>query len=288
MAHYLRWPVVSFGGVAAVGPRTENHLGGASVLPHQVEHGGAVTLQFGSPLCQRWAPVLGVPLLDIYSQVARGVRQSLTQTGSLWAEGNLRRLDAKLRVTMRAELRRFHIDLSATTIYVTHDQLEAMTMSDMIAVMHGGIVQQFGTPAEVYGQPANLFVAGFIGSPPMNLIAGELAGGHVPVFASPGLRLPLPGFAAGKPSGRNVVLGVRPQDLELVGEQEPADLRERVWVVELLGSEKLIEVEYGERRRVTVQVRAETAVNVDDPVGVRLDARRVHLFDTSIGAALRF
>ena len=73
----------------------------------------------------------------------------------------LSNLDAKLRVTMRAELRRFHIDLSATTIYVTHDQLEAMTMSDMIAVMHGGIVQQFGTPAEVYGQPANLFVAGF-------------------------------------------------------------------------------------------------------------------------------
>ncbi len=86
----------------------------------------------------------------------------------------LSNLDAKLRVTMRAELRRFHLDFSATTIYVTHDQLEAMTMSDMIAVMHGGIVQQFGTPAEVYGQPANLFVAGFIGSPPMNLIAGEL------------------------------------------------------------------------------------------------------------------
>ena len=86
----------------------------------------------------------------------------------------LSNLDAKLRVTMRAELRRFHLDLSATTIYVTHDQLEAMTMSDMIAVMHGGIVQQFGTPAEVYGRPANLFVAGFIGSPPMNFITGTL------------------------------------------------------------------------------------------------------------------
>jgi ABC-type sugar transport system ATPase subunit len=199
----------------------------------------------------------------------------------------LSNLDAKLRVTMRAELRRFHLDLSATTIYVTHDQLEAMTMSDMIAVMHGGIVQQFGTPAEVYGQPANLFVAGFIGSPPMNLIAGELAGGHGLVFASSGLRLPLPGFAAGKPSERNVVLGVRPQDLELVGEQEPADLRGRVWVVELLGSEKLIEVEYGERRRVTVQVRAETIVNIDERVGVRLNARRAHLFDSNSGTALR-
>ena len=187
---------------------------------------------------------------------------------------------------MRAELRRFHIDLSATTIYVTHDQLEAMTMSDMIAVMHGGIVQQFGTPAEVYGQPANLFVAGFIGSPPMNLIAGELAGGHVPVFASRGLRLPLPlsRETAGATSywafGRRILSWWANRSLPICSG--------RVWVVELLGSEKLIEVEYGERRRVTVQVRAETAVNVDDPVGVRLDARRVHLFDTSIGAALRF
>jgi ABC-type sugar transport system ATPase subunit len=199
----------------------------------------------------------------------------------------LSNLDAKLRVTMRAEQRRFHLDLGATTVYVTHDQLEAMTMSDMIAVMHGGIVQQFGTPAEVYGQPANLFVAGFIGSPPMNLIAGELTGGDSPAFTSPGLTLPLPGIATIKPGSREAVLGVRPQDLDLVGEHEGADLRGRVWVVELLGSEKLVEVEYGERRRVTVQVRAETAVNVDDPVGVRLNVPRAHLFDANGGATLR-
>ena len=104
----------------------------------------------------------------------------------------LSNLDAKLRVTMRAELRRFHLDLGATTIYVTHDQLEAMTMSDMIAVMHGGIVQQFGTPAEVYGRPANLFVAGFIGSPPMNLIPGKFRGGDKATFVSPDFCLELP------------------------------------------------------------------------------------------------
>jgi ABC-type sugar transport system ATPase subunit len=198
----------------------------------------------------------------------------------------LSNLDAKLRVTMRAELRRFHLDLGATTIYVTHDQLEAMTMSDMIAVMHGGIVQQFGTPAEVYGQPANLFVAGFIGSPPMNLLAGELTGADKPTFASPGLTVQLPNLAANLP-GRDVMLGIRPQDLDLVGDNEPADLRGRVWVVELLGSEKLVEVEYAERKRVTVQVRAETSVNVDDTVGVRLNARRAHVFDTKSGATLR-
>jgi ABC-type sugar transport system ATPase subunit len=198
----------------------------------------------------------------------------------------LSNLDAKLRVTMRAELRRFHLDLGATTIYVTHDQLEAMTMSDMIAVMHGGIVQQFGTPAEVYGQPANLFVAGFIGSPPMNLLAGELTGDDKPAFASPGLTVQLPDVVANAP-GRDVMLGIRPQDLDLVGEHEPADLRGRVWVVELLGSEKLVEVEYAERKRITVQVRAETSVNVDDTVGVRLNARRAHVFDVKSGATLR-
>jgi ABC-type sugar transport system ATPase subunit len=146
-------------------------------------------------------------------------------------------------------------------------------------------VQQFGSPAEVYNRPANLFVAGFIGSPPMNLIAGELAGGGEPSFASSGFNLALPGTGVGN-ANRQVVLGVRPQDLALVGEQEPASLRGRVWVVELLGSEKLVEVEYGDRRRVTVQTRAETAVNVDDLVGVRADAARVHLFDADTGATL--
>jgi ABC-type sugar transport system ATPase subunit len=200
----------------------------------------------------------------------------------------LSNLDAKLRVTMRAELRRFHLDLGATTVYVTHDQLEAMTMSDLIAVLDGGIVQQFGTPAEVYGRPANLFVAGFIGSSPMNFITGTLArDGDCPVFSSPELTLALAAGGVKGAAGRAIVLGVRPQDLTLVGEQDPASIRGRVWVVELLGAEKLVEVTIGERRRIAVQVRADTAVNVDDAVGVRVDPRRVHLFDAQSGAALR-
>jgi ABC-type sugar transport system ATPase subunit len=200
----------------------------------------------------------------------------------------LSNLDAKLRVTMRGELRRFHLDLNATTIYVTHDQLEAMTMSDLIAVMHAGIVQQFGTPAEVYGQPANLFVAGFIGSPPMNFLPGSLAvSGSEYAYAGPDLTLPLPSIQNGVAAGRDIVLGVRPQDLELVGADQPMAARGRVWVVELLGSEKLVEVELGDRRRVTVQVRAATPVNIDDAVGVRLDPLRVHIFDAKGGQALR-
>jgi ABC-type sugar transport system ATPase subunit len=200
----------------------------------------------------------------------------------------LSNLDAKLRVTMRAELRRFHLDLAATTIYVTHDQLEAMTMSDLIAVMHGGIVQQFGTPAEVYGKPANLFVAGFIGSPPMNFVSGELrtSGGEA-AFVSRDFTLQLPAKPANGIDGTQLVLGVRPQDLALVPAGQGAQAQGSVWVVELLGSEKLVEVTLGEKRRLTVQVRADTPVNVEDAVGIHLDPHRVHLFDANSGAALR-
>ena len=201
----------------------------------------------------------------------------------------LSNLDAKLRVTMRAELRRFHLDLAATTIYVTHDQLEAMTMSDLIAVMHAGSVQQFGTPAEVYNRPANLFVAGFIGSPPMNLIPGEIvaaAGG--PAFASRDARLDLPHLAGRVAPGQPVILGVRPQAATLgLGGGASASLRGRVWVVELLGSEKLVEVDLGDKRRFTVQVRADTAVNLEEAVAIRLDPASVHIFDAQSGAAIR-
>ena len=200
----------------------------------------------------------------------------------------LSNLDAKLRVTMRAELRRFHLDLAATTIYVTHDQLEAMTMSDLIAVMHGGIVQQFGTPAEVYSKPANLFVAGFIGSPPMNFVSGELrTSGDQAAFVSRDFTLPLPAKPANGIDATEVVLGVRPQDLALVPAGQAAQAHGSVWVVELLGSEKLVEVTLAEKRRMTVQVRADTPVNVEDAVGIHLDSPRVHLFDAKSGAALR-
>lgn len=196
----------------------------------------------------------------------------------------LSNLDAKLRVTMRAELRRFHLDLAATTVYVTHDQLEAMTMSDMIAVMHGGSVQQFGTPAEVYNSPANLFVAGFIGSPPMNLIHGRMSGGESPTFEAPGLALPLERKVGGQ---FDAVLGARPQDLVLTTEDsKQAHLKGRVWVVELLGSEKLVEIIYGDRRRISVLVKADLPVAVDDNVGISFERHKLHLFNAADGSAV--
>jgi ABC-type sugar transport system ATPase subunit len=154
----------------------------------------------------------------------------------------LSNLDAKLRVTMRTELRRFHFDLQATTIYVTHDQLEAMTMSDYIAVMNAGVVQQFGTPAEVYNSPGNLFVAGFIGNPPMNFLEGQIENsGAGPAFRTRDFVLPLPQLSARSAGARKVILGVRPQDVAVaVGNPENA-LPGTVWMTELVGSEKLVD-----------------------------------------------
>ena len=119
----------------------------------------------------------------------------------------LSNLDAKLRATMRGELKRFHLDLETTSIYVTHDQLEAMTMSDLVAVMNQGVVQQFGTPEEVYDRPANLFVAGFIGNPAMNLMQGKLTAG---VFEAENVRVP--GLSG--PDGP-VTLGFRAEDASI-------------------------------------------------------------------------
>jgi ABC-type sugar transport system ATPase subunit len=196
----------------------------------------------------------------------------------------LSNLDARLRITMRAELRRFHLDLGATTVYVTHDQLEAMTMSDHIAVMNGGVVQQFGTPAEVYARPANLFVAGFIGSPPMNLIPGVIAAGNgVPTFQSEQVEMQFPQFETQLRAGQRVVLGIRPQDLTL---SDQGDVSGRVWVVELVGSEKLVDVEVGEKRRMIVQVRADATVREEDRVRIRIDRDRAHLFDAETGLRL--
>jgi ABC-type sugar transport system ATPase subunit len=196
----------------------------------------------------------------------------------------LSNLDARLRITMRAELRRFHLDLSATTVYVTHDQLEAMTMSDHVAIMNGGIVQQFGTPAEVYGRPANLFVAGFVGSPPMNLVSGLVeARDQVPTFVNEDAAVALPRLAARLRPGQQVILGVRPQDLRLVTDQAQGSAAGRVWVVELVGSEKLVEVELGAKRRMTVQVRADAKVREDDTARLQIDPDRVHVFDAGTG-----
>ena len=196
----------------------------------------------------------------------------------------LSNLDARLRIAMRAELRRFHLDLNATTIYVTHDQLEAMTMSDYIAVLDGGIVQQFGTPAAVYAAPANLFVAGFIGNPPMNLLPCRVAPCNGSLFAvDEDIKNEIARFHGQVAPEQQVVLGIRPQDLALTTETGASTASGRVWVVELVGSEKLVDVDFGNKRRLMVQTRADSLVREEDAVRVRIPPERVHLFDRQTG-----
>jgi multiple sugar transport system ATP-binding protein len=185
----------------------------------------------------------------------------------------LSNLDAKLRVSMRAEIRRLQAELRITTIYVTHDQIEAMTLADRIVVMKGGVIQQVGTPAQVYGEPANLFVAGFVGSPPMNLMPAIVKDGRLDVAgqAVGGLRVP----AA---DGADLVLGIRPEDLVVVPVDE-ADLRGRVYMFELTGDAVLVTVEVG-GSRVCVRGDRHLRCEIGDAIGLRLDARHCHFFDS--------
>ncbi len=199
----------------------------------------------------------------------------------------LSNLDAKLRATMRSELKRFHLDLGTTSIYVTHDQLEAMTMSDLVAVMDGGVIQQFGTPEAIYDAPANLFVAGFIGSPPMNFCDGTVeAAEGAPLLRVAGHALALPPTLPARFAGRTLTLGIRPQDVELAAPDAKGALSGRVWMVELTGSERLVEVELAPKLRVTAEVRSAINPPIDSPLGVVFPPSRLHLFDPATGRAL--
>jgi multiple sugar transport system ATP-binding protein len=176
----------------------------------------------------------------------------------------LSNLDAKLRVAMRAELARLHERLGVTTIYVTHDQVEAMTLGERVAVLRDGVLQQCADPEELYDRPANLFVAAFIGSPAMNLVAGRLAGGAV-AFAGHTLALPDRSPLAG--SEREVIIGVRPSDLELPGPwSEPSlpRLTVEVQVVERLGSESNVIFAVNAPRVDTDSTRAAAEAQASD------------------------
>jgi len=189
----------------------------------------------------------------------------------------LSNLDAKLRTVMRAELKHLQRELATTTVYVTHDQVEAMTLADRIVILEGARIQQIGRPADIYAHPANRFVAGFIGSPPMNLVAGECGEGHfhhaTGTVAAPG-----------QPSGA-VTLGFRPEDVR-VGEPGAGALDGRVFSSELLGDCTLLNVRLGETL-VAARVPPDAGREPDEAVGLRFDADKAHFFDAGANGARR-
>ncbi|MDT7838459.1 ABC transporter ATP-binding protein [Aquabacterium sp. OR-4] len=191
----------------------------------------------------------------------------------------LSNLDAKLRVAMRAEIKALHQRLKTTTVYVTHDQIEAMTMADRIVVMHDGIVEQIGTPLELFDRPGNLFVAQFIGSPAMNVFEGAVADGAVQAL---GVDWPLPPGSAAR-SGQAVHYGIRPTDLRLAdgpaaGPGGRHGIAARVVVVEPTGAETELLVQVGDTRLVVV-MHGRTAAQPDDTVYLQYDPVKAHVFD---------
>jgi multiple sugar transport system ATP-binding protein len=233
---------------------------------------------------QRAAQILGLAqYLNRYPrQLSGGQRQRVAMGRAIVRNPQvflfdepLSNLDAKLRVAMRAEIKELHQRLETTTVYVTHDQIEAMTMADKIVVMNAGNVEQIGAPLELYDRPANLFVAGFIGSPAMNFLKGRIEGGAFK--AEGGQALPLANGANGS-EGRPAVYGVRPEHFQL----SPSGLPATVHVVEPTGSETQVLAEFA-GASVICAFRERITAKPGETIRISPDPALVHLFDATTG-----
>ncbi len=237
------------------------------------------------------ADILGLGhLLDRYPrQLSGGQRQRVAMGRAIVRDPQvflfdepLSNLDAKLRVQMRTEIKELHQRLKTTTVYVTHDQIEAMTMADKIVVMHDGIVEQMGAPLELYDRPANMFVAGFIGSPAMNFIKGSITANGKAVFRTEGgLELPLATAPAGA-DGRPAVYGIRPEHFVI---DEANGIPAEVVVVEPTGSETQVFAKLGGQDIVGV-FRERVTVGPGDTIPLTPNPALVHLFDAQTGQRL--
>ena len=196
----------------------------------------------------------------------------------------LSNLDAKLRVAMRAEIKELHQRLKITTVYVTHDQTEAMTMADRIVVMRDGIVEQVGTPLDIYDNPATTFVAGFIGMPAMNLIKGRVQADDPRTFrTTDGIPLPLPAERTPLCGDRELIYGVRPEKLSVVAQ---GCIPAGVAVVEPTGSETQVIVRV-EEQDLTVLLRERVALRPGETIFLDVNATDIHLFDAATGRRLQ-
>jgi ABC-type sugar transport system ATPase subunit len=214
-------------------------------------------------------------------------RTTISNPDVLLLDEPLSSLDAKLRVEMRTELKRLHEQLRSTFVYVTHDQAEAMTMADRIAVMQAGRIQQIGTPLEIYRRPANLFVASFFGMPTMNLISGRLSDTNPPRFQADHLDLALPAEAVpGAAIGRDVCLGVRSEHV-LLGPQGAAG---HIQLTEPLGDETLVHFDYGGPSQLVAKVRGDLGLagfEVGEAIAFGFDPKGVLVFDAEDGTRLK-
>ena len=223
-------------------------------------------------------------LLDRYpAQLSGGQRQRVAVARALVMDAPvllmdepLSNLDALLRLQARADLKRLHREVKRTTVYVTHDQVEAMSLGDRIAVMRDGVIEQCAPPMELYDRPATRFVGGFIGSPPMNFLHGTLRAG---AFEGEGFRLALDGAAV--PEGRDLLLGIRAEKIRFAD----AGLAARVLVVEPLGANALVTVSVG-GTPVKVEAAVDTAVRPDHDVHLAFDPANIRWMDAQTGAAV--
>ena len=238
---------------------------------------------------QRAAGILGItPLLGRKpADLSGGQRQRVAMGRAIVREPKiflfdepLSNLDAQLRMELRTEIKALHQRIGTTTVYVTHDQIEAMTLADLIVVMRDGVIEQMGRPLDIFDAPANRFVARFIGSPPMNLLEGGIqaeAGG--PVFVADPIRIPLDPARAGL-AGRRVQLGIRPGSFSLGG-----DIAAVVEVVEMTGLETLIHASAGPHRiHAVLPGRHDPAPG--SPIRLGVEAQALHLFDAGSGVRL--
>jgi len=240
----------------------------------------------------RAADILGLaPYLDRYPrQLSGGQRQRVAMGRAIVRDPQvflfdepLSNLDAKLRVQMRTEIKELHQRLKTTSIYVTHDQIEAMTMADRIVVMRDGVVEQSGDPLELYDHPVNTFVAGFIGSPAMNMVPGtaRVNGAQTIVEFGDGIRLPMP-RGAHAADGQPVLYGMRPEHCALA---DQAGLPAEVIVVEPTGADTQLFCKFN-GQELTSLVRDRVSCSPGDRIGLMPDPARAHLFDAASGQRL--
>ncbi len=237
------------------------------------------------------------PLLDRRpSQLSGGQRQRVAIGRALVRDADvflfdepLSNLDAKLRSELRVEIKRLHQRLANTMVYVTHDQIEAMTLADRIAVMRNGLIQQLGSPHEIYSRPVNRFVAGFIGSPQMNFLSGDLKAGSPPAFHAGDVSVALDRYAFDKQdaAGGPCVLGVRPESVAIGedGSARPFSREVEIEIVEPMGANTLVWTKLADTNFAFL-VDLESRLKVGERITIGFDPARTSLFDEATGARL--